>query len=391
MMKIENPIISTIIPVYKGNRYIPMQLHQIEIAACVAGVGVEVIFSNDYPEEELCECIESEYIDISYLQTNVNRGIQGARVTGSAVARGEFVLFLDQDDKISSNYFKSQLEAFGDADACVCDCIINGKNRYSEWNASLSESITEKYNLEVGCGFTVGQTLIKRSSIPEYWKNNWLNNNYCDDYYLWLCMFSESRKFVANPEVLYEHVNTGANQSNDYGEWFKSSIEMLHKLTEGKIFPEKEIDLIRGNIDKEVAFHLADIKYLKEKNWAYSRLLLLMENPSSFDLTDNRLDLKGYKIAVYGADLGIHLCNLLKKNNISPVCIIDRNAVNIRADIQTCTIDMIPDTVTMIINTLFRDIRAVEDNIKALCPNVRYCHICDVLNDACSLIDMPLI
>ena len=274
-MAVEKDYISVIVPIYKGIQYIKGLIIQIEAAATEVSNEVELILVNDYPDEPINELFFSDIISISVIQTNINRGIQGARVIGLNSANGKYVLFLDQDDTIAPIYFKSQLKAIGEADVCVCNCIVNGKSRYADWRESLDDSITEKYNVEVGCGFTVGQALIKKESISEFWKNNWLMNNYCDDYYLWLCMFSEGRRFVPNPEVLYEHINTGANQSDDYSAWFKSSLEMLQKLALGNIFSDKRIKLIRNNIDIEAITYLNDIKFLKQKNWAYARLLSL--------------------------------------------------------------------------------------------------------------------
>lgn len=159
-MKKNNVDISIIIPIYKGKKYIKKQILQIEDSAREVKMNLELVLVNDFPEEPLDEGVSSDKIRIAVIQTDTNRGIQGARVTGLNSARGKYVLFLDQDDIISPDYFKSQLESIGDADVCVCDCIVNGKNRYGGWKPSLNESITKKYNIEVGCGFTVGQALI---------------------------------------------------------------------------------------------------------------------------------------------------------------------------------------------------------------------------------------
>ena len=381
-MAVEKDYISVIVPIYKGIQYIKGLIIQIEAAATEVSNEVELILVNDYPDEPINELYFSDIISISVIQTNINRGIQGARVIGLNSANGKYVLFLDQDDTIAPIYFKSQLNAIGEADVCVCNCIVNGKGRYADWRESLDDSITEKYNVEVGCGFTVGQALIKKESISEFWKNNWLMNNYCDDYYLWLCMFSEGRRFVPNPEVLYEHINTGANQSDDYSVWFKSSLEMLQKLALGNIFSDKRIKLIRNNIDIEAITYLNDIKFLKQKNWAYARLLSLSDDPNRFRLIAEKMCFTSHGVAVYGADLGIHLCNLMKRNYISPICIVDRNADNIRSDMRVFPIEEVPKTVTMIISTIFKESKIVEDKLKKLYPYIKYCHINEVLNDS---------
>ena len=123
--------ITTIIPIYKGIRYIEKQIQQIEEAAKKLDEQLELIFVNDDPSVPLDDTLHSGIIDIVVLQTDQNRGIQGARVYGLANASGEYVHFLDQDDEISTDFYFSQLEGIGDADLIYCRCYNGNRESYT--------------------------------------------------------------------------------------------------------------------------------------------------------------------------------------------------------------------------------------------------------------------
>ena len=116
--------ISIIVPIYHGKQYIDAIIAQIE--KCIKKLEkkymVELLLVNDAPEEKLGEYC-SESMDIVVLNTDCNRGIHGARVRGLESCQGEFVLFLDQDDKITEDYLQSQISKMDNCDAIVCRAI----------------------------------------------------------------------------------------------------------------------------------------------------------------------------------------------------------------------------------------------------------------------------
>lgn len=102
--------LSIIIPVYNLEKYIIECLESIDI---YNESVVEVIIVNDGSTdssekavlEYICDKAGFKYI----YQTN--KGLSGARNTGIKASKGEYLLFLDGDDKLSKNAIKSLIES----------------------------------------------------------------------------------------------------------------------------------------------------------------------------------------------------------------------------------------------------------------------------------------
>ena len=97
------PKISVIIPVYNAEKY---------LESCVQSVlqqetesEYEIILVNDGSRDgspELCDCLARQDGRIRVIH-QVNQGVSAARNAGIAAASGEYILFLDSDDKMADN------------------------------------------------------------------------------------------------------------------------------------------------------------------------------------------------------------------------------------------------------------------------------------------------
>ena len=74
--------------------------------------------------------------------------------------------------------------------------------------------------------------MIKKTSIPNEWKEKNLSVNGADDYYLWLLLFKMNKRFVFNEDFIYVHKYTGENVSNNLENMHNSQLEMLQYLKE---------------------------------------------------------------------------------------------------------------------------------------------------------------
>lgn len=346
--------ISIIVPIYKGKKYINDIVNQIE--NCVKnldGQQVELLLVNDYPEDIL-ENQKSKLISIRVFNTDRNLGIQGARIKGIRLCEGKYILMLDQDDRISEDYLKSQLRVIsdGNADAVICRASENGRSIYNVTNP-FERTVDIKYMYAEGNAIvSPGQVLIKKDSISQMWLENILAHSGADDWFLWLCMFAEGKRMVLNDEELYEHVISGDNFSWNSEEMIQSEGEIYDFFAKNGTCGKTLLSGFKRLIEHE------QIRYIKilEK---YRRLYLLydrwMDNVIKKEqLTDFLYKQGNTKIAIYGmGKLGQQLAmDLTRDERINLEAIIDMNADYIDSDFRLVTLERFQESVDLIIVTV---------------------------------------
>lgn len=210
--------VSVIVPLYYGKKYISGLYQMITTALDQAGVLTEseIIFVNDSPDE-IISLRECEHVRLINNECNV--GIHGSKCNGLKYAKGAYIHFLDQDDRISQNFYKSQLEKINDADVIVCNAILENEGYQRKlYRSKVSLNMVQNPKSYVYIDNRVeslGQCLIRKKAIPTEWLETVMTKNGADDYYLLLSMFAKNRSLKVNDEVLYRHVYTSNNLSLD--------------------------------------------------------------------------------------------------------------------------------------------------------------------------------
>lgn len=331
--------ISIIIPLYYGRKFIPELIAQVEVCARYdSNICYEVIFSNDAPNDFLKDDYDSVYFPIKVINTDQNRGIHGARVRGFQNSSGEYVLFLDQDDKIAPEYFKSQLEKIGMADAVVCNALSGGRQKYNNDRPFYKTISRECMVNEGNMILSPGQVLLRRKAVPKVWIESKIQKNGADDWLLWLCMHSENYHFVTNPALLFIREVHYNNTSFDCFQMAESELEVVKIVEENQLLSDRE----RKNL-WELLPELQK-KRIKE-NEKFKKLFLIQND--WFRISIRGLSIADYlrkrnikTAAIYGYGyLGKTLFEYLKNNNVKVVYIIDRNALFLGNSQIFCTLD----------------------------------------------------
>ena len=335
---------SVIVPLYKGNNYLTrifdMMVINLDNLSNDLLLDLELVLVNDFPQEKLVlPHIGEEKFSVKVIENNINGGIHFSRVQGLQSARGEYILFLDQDDEISPVYFNEQLKNIGDNDAIICNGKIQGRLIYrtaDELNGVLDVNVYQRGDNQIA---SPGQVLIKRETIPHEWIENILVHNGADDYFLWMLMFYYHRKMKIHDKILYCHIFTGDNASNDNEEMNRSVNEVAAFLYSKNILKSEEFERIYGQ--KNVVLSVrseTDIMKDFSKLQKYKQLLEIW-----MDLRDRNISFRYFfrhkkikRIVIYGTGLfGKHLYYELQKSCISIVSFMDlRNRSDI-SEIET--------------------------------------------------------
>lgn len=111
------PLISIIIPYYNCEKYIAETLASVEAQTYP---NIEVILVNDGSSKPSTAYIEALIQDKAYIQYfyQENKGVSSARNTGAKHAKGEFLLFLDADNKIHPDYLQKTAEVLSSNPNC---------------------------------------------------------------------------------------------------------------------------------------------------------------------------------------------------------------------------------------------------------------------------------
>lgn len=362
-------IISVVVPIFHGKQYIKSLIEQIETGRMKLSDDdkIELIFVNDDPAETISVNDKPESIDIKIIPTDRNRGIHGARVRGLENSTGKYVLFLDQDDRIYPDYFFSQLQSIKDNDGVVCQVIHEKKLFYNKM-MPFHKMMNKKFIFENGCPIiSPGQVLLRRKSIPDLWKENIVENNGADDFFLWLCMLAEGKKFALNEQVLFEHVVKYGNASLDSYKMMCSEEEVVHILVKSNIFSDEDNLLLEkmlqrmkkkslGNLDKfrKMFYVLDDWTTIEEEGKGIVRYLK---------------DHKIRNLAVYGfGPLGRKLIKKLEGSDVCVQYIIDQNAAFLETEYMSCTLEDDLAEVDAVVIALVQGETMIKEAIKRKLP-----------------------
>lgn len=191
MKRVNNSLVSIIIPVYNSQRYIAETL--------------DSVINQDYQEKEIIivdDCSTDSSIDIirqyqqkvsyiTYYKMNVNSGVALARNKGIQLAKGRYIAFVDSDDVWKNNKLVRQLELFNLHSGCpftfTAIDYINESSIIIKGKRSLRESVTFNYLLR-NTIIATSTVIVDRNVVPEIIMPN---RRSAEDYSLWLSLLKE--------------------------------------------------------------------------------------------------------------------------------------------------------------------------------------------------------
>ena len=206
--------VSVVIPAYNAAKYIGEALLSIFNQTFTS---YEVIVINDGSSDtvELERALQPYRAGIKYIRQE-NRGAAAARNTGLRAAAGEFVAFLDADDKWSPNFLEKQVELLesSNADLVYSDALFFGESplagrTFMELQPSRGDVTPEKL-LAVEVTVLTSTVLARKAPVFEAGLfDESLRRGH--DFDLWLRLARRGRRFAYQREILahYRILETG--------------------------------------------------------------------------------------------------------------------------------------------------------------------------------------
>lgn len=247
--------VSIITPFYKGNIYLDNLFRCVrENAKNAPEIRIELVLVNDSPQYELQYCDGwVQNFELNIVQNQVNSGIQQSRINGIKVARGRFIIMLDQDDLLYEKAVLSQMQAIHNNDIVVGNGFdenpVSSGKIYKSTNQQKRVQNLYYYYLIGNMIVSPGQCMMRKTVVPSEWCSYPVKNNGSDDLLLWVLLLKKDVKWTINTDVIYRHVFTGSNVSADLNKMIKSTYEVVDFLRNQKLIDEAEIKLLKRRIE----------------------------------------------------------------------------------------------------------------------------------------------
>lgn len=131
----KNPLVSVIVPIYNTEKFLEKCINSLINQTYKE---LEIILVNDASTDSSPELID-EFVEadsrVKRVNHDINRGLFQARITGVQVSKGEYVAFVDSDDYVSIDWFRTlvnKIEA-EKADIAVGEWCFEYENGWQEY------------------------------------------------------------------------------------------------------------------------------------------------------------------------------------------------------------------------------------------------------------------
>lgn len=226
--------ISVIIPAFRSAGYIAATLTSVFTQRCPP---LEVIVINDgSPDtQDLIRAIAPWRSQLVYIEQE-NAGAGAARNAGLAVARGEFVAFLDADDKWLPGFLESQtryLEQHPGVDMVYADARLTGDTplagqTFMATTPSVGE-VTFSTLLAQQCTVLTSSVVVRRSVVDAAGRFD-ASLRRGQDFDLWLRLAHRGARIEYQPEPLIERIVRADGLSADPVTELERAIGVLNGL-----------------------------------------------------------------------------------------------------------------------------------------------------------------
>jgi glycosyltransferase involved in cell wall biosynthesis len=261
------PVVSVIIPAYNAAPYIRESLDSV-FAQTFA--SYEVIVVNDgSPDTEDLERALARYRDSLVYIRQENRGPGGARNTGVLAAQGEYVAFLDSDDRWRPEYLVEQLRVLTQdsrLDLSYADALLFGdpasdgrtfmQNSPSRGAVTFASLVRGECHVITSCVVARRRALLDAGLFDEQYFH-------AEDFDLWLRLAHRGGRITYQERVLAEHRKSDGSLSTETTRMIHSVTDILRKTARTLDLSPEERELVARKIAESEAF--GQLEYGKQQ------------------------------------------------------------------------------------------------------------------------------
>lgn len=265
-------LISIIIPIYNVENYLK---NCLESVIQQTYKNIEIVLVNDESTDRSIRIAE-EYVQKDNrirLIHQENKGLSGARNTGLKEAKGDFVFYLDSDDKLVPNALELLLDAAEKYDADVAqgnfyydypDHLLLNQQQQKEVevynrNEAMWALLEHKTVLNFAWGKLIKTDLAKKHKFPE--------GKFYEDTFWKSQIIHDCTTYVALKEPIHYYLQRPSGISGEFSirnlDQLEDEVERLEFIKEN--YPEyisPAINLLKIKINQ----YLSNLKFLEDKD-----------------------------------------------------------------------------------------------------------------------------
>jgi len=223
-------LVSIVVPTHNYGHFLPQALDSV---LSQMDVDLEVIIVDDGSTDETSEIIASYAGLVSFIRQD-NRGLSAARNTGLAVARGEFLVFLDADDILGPGVLASQrafLQSRPQTGLTVCRSFFF--ETLDEHNVPLKRGQWHLFRSDLDvhlCHFNIAppHAFMLRSQVCEKTRSFDDSLKACEDHDFWFRASLAGYSPEANSDgLVFYRRHAGSMSRNLINQWMHDA--MIHE------------------------------------------------------------------------------------------------------------------------------------------------------------------
>lgn len=256
-MEYSKKMVSVVIPVYQSKKYIT---YCVESVLNQTYKNMEIILVDDGSDDgsgEMCDAYSHKYSNIFCIHQK-NKGVSSARNVGISSAGGEYILFVDSDDYIESDYLKNAVSRLENecVDMYLCgyqNVRNNGKVKEKKYYPSINDALLQHDELisatmklfNSSTLHAIGTKVYKKSIIEKYGIRFYEKWMYYEDIYFCLNYLRHCNQIYVQKKVMYYYqkdiCNSLSKQSKNYKyESILKTYTLLYRLINGNRISDEE-------------------------------------------------------------------------------------------------------------------------------------------------------
>lgn len=265
-------VISVIVPVYNGARYIQKCVESIQKNTYQ---NLEIIIVNDGSKDNSLELLNELARRDERIQvySKENGGIASAREFGLQKATGKYLCFVDQDDIVYSNAYetlKNNMEHFN-SDLCIASfhCLRGKKKQLfsaTQTNKVIERNEVEKYLFQIGnCIMHTNYHFDHQMYLISVWNCMYKREIVEKNHIHFQSFYSCEDDSLFNFDYMMHAQSISFEKTPIYG-WIQNIRSFSHNTRYIENFYQKRYQFFQYIIGQIKQIHLEDF-HIEEKTW----------------------------------------------------------------------------------------------------------------------------